>query len=152
MGIAALTVIAVVSALLVLAGVLGARERDPSEMVMSLVLAGGGYALLRWQWYVPRDYFGADHVSADLINRLLPGVYMAAVAAGIARALICLLPVGRHGQRNAYETARLSAVVAAFVLVAAVYVLTPGNGSAPCLARWLLMRRPLWRWSPCCRW
>ena len=122
-----------VSALLVLAGVLGARERDPSEAVISLVIAGGGYALLRWQWYVPRHYFGADYVPADLINRLLPGVYMAAVAAGLARAVICLLPVGGQGQRNPYETARLSAVVAAFVLVAAVYVLYTGRWLGPLL-------------------
>ena len=148
----ALTVIAVVSALLVLAGVLGARERDPSEAVISLVLAGGGYALLRWQWYVPRHYFGADYVPADLINRLLPGVYIAAVAAGIARAVICLLPVGGQGQRNPYETARLSAVVAAFALVAAVYVLATGQWLGPSSARSPVMRRPLWRWSLCYRW
>jgi hypothetical protein len=129
----ALTVVALVSALLVLAGVLGARERDPSEMVMSLLVAAGFYALLRWQWYVPGHYVGANYVSADLINRLLPGVYMAGVAAGTARALICLLPVGRHGQRDAYETARLSAVIAAFVLVVAVYVLATGQWLGPLL-------------------
>ena len=129
----ALTGVAVVSALLVLAGVLGARERDLSGVVISLVIACGGYALLRWQWYVPRGYFGADYVAADLINRLLPGVYMAVVAAGLARALICLLPVGGQGQRHPYETTRLSAVVAAFVLVAAVYVLYTGRWLGPLL-------------------
>jgi hypothetical protein len=131
---AVLMVAAGVSLLLVLAGVVGARERDPSGVVVSLVIAGGGYALLRWQWYVPRDYFGADYVSADLINRLLPGVYVAAAVAGLARALICLLPFGGQRQpRNPYEIARLRAVGAAFVFVFCLYVLCTGQWLGPLL-------------------
>ena len=60
-----LIAVAVVALLLALAGVVGARERDPSGVVVSLVIAGGGYALLQWQCYVPRAYFGADYLPAD---------------------------------------------------------------------------------------
>jgi len=62
----ALMLVAGVSLLLVVAGVIGARERDWSGVVVSLVVAGGGYALLQWQWYVPREYFAAEYLPADL--------------------------------------------------------------------------------------
>jgi hypothetical protein len=136
----ALQVVAGAAGLLVLAGVIGARGapdalRDPLGMVLSLVMAGGGYALLQWEWYVPRDYVGADLVSAYYINRLLPGVYMAAIAAGLARALICLQPFGMGGkqQLHPYEIARRRAVGAAFVLAGALYVLNTGQWLGPLL-------------------
>jgi hypothetical protein len=137
----ALIAAAAVSALLVAASVLGARERDPSGVVVSLVIAGGGYALLRWQWYVPRDYFGAGYVPAALINRFLPGVYIGTVAAGVVRAVVCLLPLGRQGQRNLYEIARIRSFVAAFVLIFALYVLFTGQWLGPLIG-------PLAAWAP----
>lgn len=137
-----LIAVAVVALLLALAGVVGARERDPSGVVVSLVIAGGGYALLQWQCYVPRAYFGADYLPAELINRLLPGVFIAMVAAGLARALVCLQPFGGQQQRHPYEIARARAVGAAFVLVAALYVLDTGQWLGPllgALAAWVPM-------------
>jgi hypothetical protein len=142
-----LQVVAGAAALLVLAGVIGARSapdalRDPLGMVLSLVMAGGGYALLQWQWYVPRDYVGAAYVPAGYINQLLPGVYIAVIAAGLARALICLQPFGIGGkqQLHPYEIARRRAVGAAFVLAAALYVLNTGQWLGPllgALAAWV---------------
>jgi hypothetical protein len=137
----ALIATAAVSALLAAASVVAARERDPSGVVVSLVIAGGAYALLQWQWYVPRDYFGAGYVPAALINRLLPGVYSAVIAAGVARAVVCLLPVGRQGQRNLLELARMRSVVSAFVLVFALYVLFTGEWLGPLIG-------PLAAWAP----
>jgi hypothetical protein len=124
----ALTALAGLALLLVLAGVVGARAapdalRDPLGMVLSLVIAGGGYALLRGQWYVPRNYFAADYVSADYINRLLPGLYIGLIAAGLARALICLNPFGNARQRTPFDIARGRAVGAAFLSVLCLYVL-----------------------------
>ena len=137
----ALQVVAGAAVLLVLAGVIGARSapdarRDPLGMVLSLVMAGGGYALLQWEWYVPRDYVGADYVPAYYINRLLPGVYMAVVAAGLARALTCPQPFGWAASSNAIpmKSPAARAVGAAFVLVAALYVLNTGQWLGP-LAR-----------------
>jgi hypothetical protein len=127
----ALMIVAGVAVLLVLAGAVGARERDLSDVVVSLVIAVGGYALLKWQWYFAPNYLGADYVPAELINRLLQGVYIATVAAGLARALICLQPFGGRQQRQPYETARMRAAAAAFALVAALYVLCTGQWLGP---------------------
>ena len=131
-----LIAVAVVALLLALAGVVGARERDPSGVVVSLVIAGGGYALLQWQCYVPRAYFGADYLPAELINRLLPGVYIAMVAAGLARALSC--PNRSAASSNAIPMKSPARGRSARRLCWSRHSMfsTPANGSAPCSARW----------------
>jgi hypothetical protein len=133
----ALMAVAGASLLLVLAGIAGARERDPSSAVVSLMIAGGGYALLQWKWSVPRDYFAADYVPADLINRLLPGVYIAMMVAGLARALLCMLPLSGARQPTPYDAARLRAVAAAFVFVLCLYVLNSGQSLLGALPSWV---------------
>lgn len=88
----ALTVVAGVSVLFLLAGLHGARNapRDLSGVVASLVIAGGCAAPLWGQWYVPLDYSPA----ADYANRVLPGLYIAALIAAVVRALICVRLLG----------------------------------------------------------
>ena len=140
----ALMAVAGVSLLFVLAGLAGARgaPRDPSGVVASLVVAGGGAALLRWQCYVPPDYFAADYIAADEINRLLPGVYIAAVTAGLVRAVICVQPFGGARQLAPHEIARVRAVGTAFVLVFCLYVLWAAElplGELPAWVRVALM-------------
>jgi hypothetical protein len=129
--------VAGVSLLLVQAGAISVRERDPSGVVVSLVVAGGSYALLQWQWYLPHDYFGAEYVPASFINRLLPGLYIAAVVAGLVHALLCLLPLGGARQPSPFDAARKRAVGATFVFILCLYVLITGPSLLDVLPPWV---------------
>jgi hypothetical protein len=144
----ALLVLVGVSLLLALAGLAGARgaPRDLSGVVVSLVVAAGGYALLRRQWHLPTDYGAVSEFLDDWpvvagffntavrdLNELLPGIYIAMVVAGLARAVICLQVFGGQQQRDPFEIARARTVTAAFALVAALYLLFTGQWLGPLL-------------------
>jgi len=89
----AVIAVAGVSVLFVLAGLYGTRNgtRDLSAALASLVHVGGCAALLRWQWYLPRDY-GAV---AAYANWVLAGLYIAVLIAAVLRALICVQIIAR---------------------------------------------------------
>jgi ATP-binding cassette, subfamily B, bacterial CvaB/MchF/RaxB len=95
----------------------GAGSRDLFGMVASLAIAGGGGALLRWQWDVPSDYGGAAEAEpragsdrgsgmtlpdrmlqvAAVIRRRTPLILQSEVA---ECGLACLAMVaGRYGHR-----------------------------------------------------
>jgi hypothetical protein len=83
----ALVVAVALSCLFLLAALLGARNgpRDAFGVVASLTVAGAS-AVLWWQrYYLPPNY----GITADYGNRLLPGLYLAVLAAALVRAAIC---------------------------------------------------------------
>jgi hypothetical protein len=75
-----------------LAGVFGARrggDRDLLSAICSLLVAGGCFYLMEWNYYLPRDSHEA--VLADIA---LKGLYMAMIAAALVRAWLSLPSAG----------------------------------------------------------
>jgi hypothetical protein len=87
----AVMVVAGVSPLLMLAALYGTRHgpRDVWGAVASLVIAAGSAALLWWQWHLPLSYDFLD-TAVHTVNRMLPGLYIAALIAALVRASVCI--------------------------------------------------------------
>jgi hypothetical protein len=96
-----LVAVAGLSLLFLLSGLYATRnaDRNPAGVVESLAAVGVGAALLWWRWQLP-----PGNPAADLANRLLPGLYIAAMIAALVRALICVQLVS--GARGILTTCR----------------------------------------------
>jgi hypothetical protein len=95
------------SLIFVPAALYGTR-RGPREIwsaFTSLMIAGCVAALALWQWYLPTDYGAAGELVEQWLpgftraatvagNRVLPGVYIAAIGAALMRSLICAQLLG----------------------------------------------------------
>jgi hypothetical protein len=74
------------------AGAIGARrggDRDPVSAICTLLVAGGFFYLLEWDWFLPRTSW-----EAGLANIALKGLYIAVIAAALVRAWLCLPSAG----------------------------------------------------------
>jgi hypothetical protein len=74
------------------AGAIGARrggDRDPVSAIGALLVAGGFFYLLEWNWFLPRTGW-----EAGLANIALKGLYIAVITASLVRAYLCLPSAG----------------------------------------------------------